>query len=180
MSSSLDSKQSEKTWKICFETPFFSSWILLKDKKTKECVKLITVLSRNKTRSLERVFVYNPPAIHSGKHCKFIFKCHHREKWLRKKKPNVIAVGIENTFPSLKKDIISATKEKKKCEKQHSNSTHKSEVGKKLQRQQLMRIPCQVYNYSISVNINMLSFLSNTTQHTSQKLSVTRKLNREL
>jgi len=76
-------------------------------------VKLITVLSRNKTRSLERVFAYNPPTIHSGKHCKFIFKCHHREKWLRKKKPNVIAVGIENTFPSLKKDIISATKEKK-------------------------------------------------------------------
>lgn len=35
----------------------------------------------------------------------------------------------------------------------------KSEVGKKLQRQQITyKSLCQVYNYSISANINMLSF----------------------
>lgn len=39
------------------------------------------------------------------------------------------------------------------------NSTLKSEVGKKLtKRQKLMRIPCQIYNCFIFVNINKLFF----------------------
>lgn len=80
-----DNKESGRTRKVCFETPLFSSSILLKDKKTKECVKLIIVLSKNKTRYLKRVSVYNPPTIQTRKHCKFTFKSHHRENgWERK------------------------------------------------------------------------------------------------
>ena len=97
-------------------------------------------------KPLKRVFGYNPPTVHSGKHCKFIFKCHHREEMV-KKKPDVIAISIENTFPSKQTNKkrhhhCYQRKAKEKCEKQHSKSTDKSaEVGKKLDRQQLIRIP---------------------------------------
>lgn len=80
---------------------------LLKDNKTKDCVKLIIVLSRNKTRYIKRgFFFYNPPA-YTWKMLQVHF--HHRENSWERKKFDLISVVIENAFSSL---VLMNSKEK--------------------------------------------------------------------
>lgn len=80
-----------------YETPLFFSSIQLKENKTRDFVKLVIVLSRNKTNYLKRVFVYYSSA-YTAENIVNSFSYVTTEKMVEKEKARFDISRHENTF----------------------------------------------------------------------------------